>query len=211
MLEQLITALTAKYTPMGFSPAVIKALAESVVSRVTEEAHIADEVARAEPLLKAFQSDAERRATAARKKALEKTDPADPSNTPADPTPAPVTGADGEVMSLLKTLAKDVAELKSGKTADTRRTQLDQVLNEAKVTDSFRNLTVKAFDRMAFADEAAFNAYLDELKTDAADYRQQVANDSLRGTAQPGQGSGADGGTKQASKEEVDAILQRIK
>jgi len=88
-----------------------------------------------------------------------------------------------------KTLANELNTLKSGKTADVRKTKLEEVLKDA--SPKFKAVTLKQFGRMSFETDEAFEEFVAETQTDAVAFAQEEANAGLSGQARPATGSGA--------------------
>ena len=74
----------------------------------------------------------------------------------------------------------EISNLKQENTSKSRLQQVNEKLNACK-NDVYKNQMLKAYQKMAFADDEKFNEYLTELDTDIAEANQSFANDSLRG------------------------------
>lgn len=213
MKEKLLAALKAKYKSLGFSDKAINGVLGYLEKTVTEEDKIDEAVDGVEDLLKAFQAEVDSRVSKAVETAKAKPagdpqkkegdDPKqdNPANPPAD-TPEWAKG----LLTTVQTLTQEINTLKSGKTADTRKSQLEEALKDS--SDAFKNTTLKAFGRMQFKDDEEFNAYLEEVKTDSADFVQTEANNGLSQSKPPVKSNG--GNSKVATKEEAKTIVDSI-
>ena len=74
----------------------------------------------------------------------------------------------------------DISNLKQENANKSRLQQVNEKLNACK-NDVYKNQMLKAYQKMAFADDEKFNEYLTELDSDIAEANQSFANDSLRG------------------------------
>ena len=74
----------------------------------------------------------------------------------------------------------EISNLKQENANKSRLHQVNEKLNACK-NDVYKNQMLKAYQKMAFADDEKFNEYLTELDSDIAEANQSFANDSLRG------------------------------
>lgn len=70
----------------------------------------------------------------------------------------------------------EIALLKSGKVADSRRAKVEKLLKD---TGKFGERMLKAYSRMTFKDDDEFDDYLDELKEDIEAVNQERADKGL--------------------------------
>lgn len=108
-----------------------------------------------------------------------------------------------EVSKALSPLQEEINNFKAGKTTESRLQQMQTILSEAK-DETIKGTILKAFNRMSFDDDNAFNEYLAEIKTDIQTHNQSVVNQRL-GSYQPGSG-GATGDSK-FSEADYDAMF----
>ncbi|QDK80839.1 hypothetical protein EXU85_20390 [Spirosoma sp. KCTC 42546] len=207
MKDQIIAKLKEKYPKINLSKARLDAIADKL--KVTEESEIEGkleelndifpfaEIAKQDDRIRGLGNKDQKPADD--KKPDSKTETNDSDN--------------AEVPSWFKPFAETVPKLltrleaiENGKTVDTRKSQLEAKLKDA--TDAFKNTTLKAFNRMQFKDDEEFNAYLEEVETDAAEFVQTEANNGLSQTRPPITPKGTT--TKQASKEELDAVMPNL-
>lgn len=213
MKDKLLAAIRLMYKNLGYSDKAVDAVASYLETTVTEEAQVDASVKAVEPMLKAFQSEIDGRVQTAVQKAKEA--PVDPPKPPVDPnpvnppTPPPADAPEWAkgLISGFNTLQTELKAIKEGKSADTRKQQLETALKD--VSDAYKNSTLKAFGRMQFADDTAFNEYLEEVKTDSAEFQQASANDGLGRSGRPIVSAGPV--TKTATKEELDSVMSNIK
>ncbi|HEY1055017.1 MAG TPA: hypothetical protein VGE24_07775 [Emticicia sp.] len=150
---------------MGFKDDTFDAVATHLDGTVTEESEIDTAVEGVETLLKAFQGHTDKRvADAVKAKTDDKKDDkkdekgADKKDEPkSEDVPEWAKG----LIDTNKALLAKVEALESGKTTDTRKTELEALLKDTPET--FRNMKLKDFGRMAFKDDDEFNAYKTEL------------------------------------------------
>lgn len=82
----------------------------------------------------------------------------------------------------LQSLQKQIAELKDGKTADSRRARVEELVKD---TGKFGERIIKAFGRMSFKTEEDFEDYLDEVEADLEAENQERKNKGLEALGKP--------------------------
>lgn len=82
----------------------------------------------------------------------------------------------------LNSLKGQVEELKSGKTADSRKSRLEAIVKD---TGKFGERTMKSFARMSFKTEDEFEDYLDEVEADLEAENQERADKGLETLSKP--------------------------
>lgn len=117
----------------------------------------------------------------------------DKSNTEPGNDPTPDVGAlDAEgikaivaqaVQLATTPLLTKVAELEGKDISANRRTQLVNEL--ADVPESYKNKVLKDFDRMAFDTEDDYNEYLNDTKSDVANFNQELSDKGLGTQSKP--------------------------
>lgn len=143
---------------------------------------------------------------------VEKKPDSDP-NAGGDPKPAPKPTDDiativaDAVAIAVKPLQERLDKYEKGDVEKSRLQTLTEKLSACK-DEMFKAQTLKDFKRMQFDSDDAFTEYLTEKETDIATANQNVANSNLRGNGKPLAPSG--GGNKEASKEELDAVIGRM-
>lgn len=200
MKEKIIAALKTKYQNLGLSDAAFEAVALILSGSITDEANIETVINGVEASLKSFQSDVDRRVNTikAENEKLKKQQskgqeqggaPAasgkDTTETKTDDMPAWAKA----LLEQNKTLTKGLAELRTGKVADTRKQVLETRLKDTD--EKFRTKVLKDFGRMNFETDDDFNAYVDETVADSKDFAQTVIDKSLGAQGKPLQGTAA--------------------
>ena len=84
------------------------------------------------------------------------------------------------IAKAIEPFQNEISNLKQENTSKSRLQQVNDKLNACK-NDVYKNQMLKAYQKMAFADDEKFNEYLTELDSDIAEANQSFANDSLRG------------------------------
>ena len=84
------------------------------------------------------------------------------------------------IAKAIEPFQNEISNLKQENTSKSRLQQVNNKLNACK-NDVYKNQMLKAYQKMAFADDEKFNEYLTELDSDIAEANQSFANDSLRG------------------------------
>ena len=109
---------------------------------------------------------------------------------PTPPTPpTPTAGPTAEeiqrmiseaVSNATKGLTETVAAMTNSKVTETRRGLVDAALKEQKnLPDSYVKAVMMGFEGKAFKDDTEFNTYLEQTKTNASEYIQEMADKGL--------------------------------
>lgn len=114
---------------------------------------------------------------------------------------------DSELLALLKEMKNEISSIKGEKIVSDRRSAILAKLKGAD--EAYTNKVVRDFGRMSFADDEAFEEYLGDVEKDFTEHAQSQAESKL-GNDAPYFGVGKDGKTKEASKEELDAVMDTI-
>ncbi|MNY44137.1 hypothetical protein D3C86_1791390 [compost metagenome] len=105
-------------------------------------------------------------------------------------------------------LAKGLESIQGEKLTNTRRQQYEKALEGT--SDAFKAKALKDFGKMKFETDEEFTEFLTDTETDAADFIQEVSNNGLT-NQNPVRGvKNNPGKVKEASKEEVDSVLDKI-
>lgn len=117
-------------------------------------------------------------------------------------------GNEGELAKALKPLLdnldgmqSEITALKNGKTTDSRKAKLEKLL---KNTGKFGERTLKAFNRMSFKDDEAFEDFCDEVEADLEEENQERAN---RGLEKLGAPAATGGAAEQRSKKNDEEVM----
>lgn len=109
-----------------------------------------------------------------------------------NPTPPPASNLDAEAIQKIVTnavqaatspLLEKVAILEGKETTANRLELVTQVL--ADVPESYKAKVLKDFGRMKFDNEDSFNEYLNDTKTDVANFGQELADKGLSQQGKP--------------------------
>ena len=107
-----------------------------------------------------------------------------------------------------KSLKDEISELKKGKTADTRRSRLEELVKD---TGKFGERTLKSFARMSFKTDEEFEDFLDEVEADLEAENKERSDrglDTLGKPAMsvPGKNGKKDGEDEVLTDDEVKAL-----
>lgn len=209
MEKEILDALKIKFKNLGFGEKAFEGVAKYLATTVTEQDKIETAITGVEPLLKSFQGDVDKRVNDAVAKAKAEAGKSDPTkkkdgdeDEPKEDPTMPAWAK--EMLESNKTLAQELNNLKSGKTLETRRSQLEAKLKDApeKVKASY----LKQFERMSFKDDEDFTGYLADVETQATELAQEFSNSGLKGFGATKTPGGKTDGTP-PPKEEVKSIV----
>lgn len=198
MKVKLLQALKTKYSDLGLSAETLEGVANQLANSVKEETEIENAVAGVSPMLKAIQSEADRRANKSLselnrlkdevKTLNEKLTGQGAGGTPNEPKPN-----GDEVPSWAKSLTEKLEKLEVGYSAynaerksDTLLQQLNSILAEKKIPSSFSNV---ALSGRTFKDEAEVEALAETIATQFEAFKQDSANTGFSYTAPPQSGT----------------------
>ncbi len=204
--------LQSKFGGVQLSQARIDAIAGRLEGKVTTE----EELLQKMESLNELQPFADMRAEDDRQRSLQAEldklkKPADPA--PTDPAPAdPKKDEDipAWAQALIdgnKALTEKLAALEGNKVTGDRKSQILAKLKDAD--EAYSTKVIRDFGRMSFADDAAFEEYLGEVESDYTGHVQTTAESQL-GKDAPFKGIGKDGKITEATKEELDAVMNEI-
>ncbi|MDR0657687.1 MAG: hypothetical protein LBG18_01910 [Mediterranea sp.] len=200
MKQLILNALKTKF--VGVSENILNRMAEKLAKTITKEDDVQAAVD-AVTFQQVIDSESDRRATEAqqtavanyeKKYSIKEGKPVEGGGqgTQTEPEKTPEQGGDiatqiaAAVRAAVSPLMQEIETLKSGKVADTRKQQLDAVI--ANASDKFKSRIEKSYSRMAFKDEADFNAWLEETKTEAEeDSADTTAQGAVFGRPKVGQ------------------------
>ncbi len=220
MKEKILAALKTKF--QGLNDAILNRQAEKLAKTITSEEGIAAGV-EAVTLQLLFDSYADSRATEAQQTAIKNYETKyklkdgkpteDVPPTKQDPPKDGDGTKDGDapawakaLMEANKALQEEISAMKGVSTKKSRSEVLSSALKD--VPDSVRNSYMKNFERMSFKDDEEFNSFVEEVKTDTASITSEFA--AKGAVITPPKGGNGAGNDKTASKEETDAVLNRI-
>lgn len=106
-----------------------------------------------------------------------------------------------------KAVTEKLAALEGQKIVNDRKSAILAKLKDAD--EAYANKVFRDFSRMSFQDDASFEEYLGDVEADFTAHAQAQAESKL-GKDAPYFGTGAGGKNKEASKEELDAVMDTI-
>ena len=193
MFEKIIELLTAKFT--GIRKDAIEMLARNLALQCDNDDDVTAVIGKltdekVNEFVKGYRSQVDKEVSAsisANEKNLRKK--YDFIEKKEGHEPKKMEGNDGNDISAIINAAiakaiepfqNEISNLKQENTSKSRLQQVNEKLNACK-NDVYKNQMLKAYQKMAFADDEKFNEYLTELDSDIAEANQSFANDSLRG------------------------------
>lgn len=194
MLEKIIELLTAKFT--GIRKDAIEMLARNLALQCDNDDDVTAAIGKltdekVNEFVKGYRSQVDKEVSASisanEKNLRKKYDFVEKKNDGVEPKK--LEGNDGNDISAIINAAiakaiepfqNEISNLKQENTSKSRLQQVNEKLNACK-NDVYKNQMLKAYQKMAFADDEKFNEYLTELDSDIAEANQSFANDSLRG------------------------------
>lgn len=93
------------------------------------------------------------------------------------------------IKNAVEPLQKEIQSFKLGKTAETRKQTLENVLKEAP--ESFKKTMLKSFEKMNFESDEDFNTFVSETQNDLKDIVQDNANNGMNLFPRPTGSSGS--------------------
>ena len=206
-LKQLVLqALKPKVKAFGFDKNELESVAASIADNLeladdaSEEdvqAAIDTAVDAAVPFLAISQKAVTRIVNAKGKK----DDPEPPAPKPEDPEPPKKDPDPNEMPAWAKAffdaqkasmdaLKAELTAMQTDKTTTSRKARLEEVLKD---TGAFGKSTIRQFERMTFADDEAFDAFLDEVKEDLKTLNQERTDAGLEALGNPPSAQGKKG------------------
>lgn len=213
MKTKILEALKTKYKTLGLGESAFNGVAEILEKTITDETQIETAIAGVEGWLKIAQGEGDRVRSDKTKQNQTTT-----SQTAQLQTNAPITAPNAQIQAggnnqddLATIIAKAVeaatkpitdklASIETDKVVNSRKSILESALKDAP--EAYRKEKLSTFEFMNFSDDDSFNKYVEQTKTTATDLN--LANSSSR----PYGGNRVN--SKEASKEEIDAVVSRI-
>lgn len=103
-----------------------------------------------------------------------------------------------KMMSRFDSMEEKISAMEKGKTKDTRRAKLEEMLKD---TGSFGKRTLRNFDKMSFDNDDDFDEFIDEVKTDLKEINEERTQKGLEALGKPA--VPPKGGGKGNNKEDV--------
>lgn len=207
MKTKIADALKTKYKNLGFGDKAIDGVADFLSKSVTKEEEIEATITGAEPLLKAFQGDIDKRVNdaIAKEKARwqEEHKPEDQSKTD------PAKKTEGDEPEWLKSFKAEMAEIKTelkgfkqDHTMQGQHAKIKAKLNESKVPEIYYS---KLMAGKTFNDDAEMDQFTSELVTGWEEVRQNLADQGLGQAHKPILGGQLKDGVSQRVKDFIEA------
>ena len=194
MFEKIIELLTAKFT--GIRKDAIEMLARNLALQCDNDDDVTAAIGKltdekVNDFVKGYRSQVDKEVSAsisANEKNLrkkydfieKKIDGNEPKKTEGNDANDISAIINAAIAKAIEPFQNEISNLKQENTSKSRLQQVNEKLNACK-NDVYKNQMLKAYQKMAFADDDKFNEYLTELDSDIAEANQSFANDSLRG------------------------------
>ena len=194
MIEKIIELLTAKFT--GIRKDAIEMLARNLALQCDNDDDVTAAIGKltdekVNEFVKGYRSQVDKEVSAsisANEKNLrkkydfieKKIDGNEPKKTEGNDANDISAIINAAIAKAIEPFQNEISNLKQENTSKSRLQQVNEKLNACK-NDVYKNQMLKAYQKMAFADDEKFNEYLTELDSDIAEANQSFANDSLRG------------------------------
>ena len=194
MFEKIIELLTAKFT--GIRKDAIEMLARNIALPCDNDDDVTAAIGKltdekVNDFVKGYRSQVDKEVSASisaneknlRKKydfVEKKIDGNEPKKTEGNDANDISAIINAAIAKAIEPFQNEISNLKQENTSKSRLQQVNEKLNACK-NDVYKNQMLKAYQKMAFADDDKFNEYLTELDSDIAEANQSFANDSLRG------------------------------
>ena len=194
MFEKIIELLTAKFT--GIRKDAIEMLARNLALQCDNDDDVTAAIGKltdekVNEFVKGYRSQVDKEVSAsisANEKNLrkkydfieKKIDGNEPKKTEGNDANDISAIINAAIAKAIEPFQNEISNLKQENTSKSRLQQVNEKLNACK-NDVYKNQMLKAYQKMAFADDDKFNEYLTELDSDIAEANQSFANDSLRG------------------------------
>lgn len=215
MKNKILSALKNKYKNLGLGDKAFEGVADYLAATVKEEADIETAITGVEPMLKAFQGEADKlrgenttlKTQLAAKTETKPSDQQKPDDTKPNGDEAP---AWAKAMSeSINTFQKKIEALEADKVTGSRRGKLDDKLKDSP--ESLRNMITKNFNKMKFESDQEFDEYLTDVSAQVEEFAKEVKiyGVSVNGKSSRGLPGGGDG-KKEATKEELDAVMDKL-
>ena len=193
MFEKIIELLTSKFT--GIRKDAIEMLARNIALQCDNDDDVIAAIGKltdekVNEFVKGYRSQVDKEVSASisaneknlRKKYdfVEKKEGNEPKKTEGNDANDISAIINAAIAKAIEPFQNEISNLKQENTSKSRLQQVNDKLNACK-NDVYKNQMLKAYQKMAFADDDKFNEYLTELDSDIAEANQSFANDSLRG------------------------------
>lgn len=218
LIKQIKARLKVLYPGVNLSNKRIEAIAAKVDAKVTTEEEIDDALSTYDEYnsFAEMAKDDDRERLRIKKESETKTPEQIAADKQAkgdeedkdDPTETKTDKLLKQALAGIAALTGEISIIKGEKVTNTRKQQYEKALEGT--SDAFKAKALKDFGKMKFDTDEEFTEFLTETETDAADFIQEVSNNGLT-NQNPVRGvKNTPGKVKEASKEEVDSVLDKI-
>lgn len=173
---KILDALKAKFE--GVAVTILSRVADKLAKTVTKEEEVETAVDGVS-FQQIIEAESDRRATDATQSAIanyekkhnlkEGKPVTGGAQDESEPTPVDTGNNNAEIAKLIadaiKPFAEEIAGLKAGQIADTRKQQLDAVISNA--SEKYKARISKYYGRMTWKDDEDYNAWLEEIRAEA--------------------------------------------
>lgn len=184
--EQIYNALRPKVASLGFNKKELMGIAEALSNNLNLDENAEDEAVATAinnvvdatiPVLKIGQSQGNRLLDAYKAEHNQNPEPKpEPNPEPKPKEDNPLIKQYEQMAELVKTMQSELNNLKTNNITSTRKSKLETLLKDKGV---FGKQTLKAFERMSFENDEAFENYLDEVKADVEAYDKERSEAGL--------------------------------
>ena len=197
MKEKILQALKLKAASLGFNSTELENVATQIATTIQEDAteeQINAQVDAVIPFLQVSQQAYTRIVNEQKKKP-----PVPPKEEQND---------DDKFDKLLQQIENQGKLIEQMINKDVLHTRSEIFKSKLKnLPESIKNAKLKDFERMSFADDSDFEAYLSEQDEVIKDISQDLSNEALAKLSQPSKGKQTE---KQASDEEIKEIINQL-
>lgn len=205
--DKVLEAIEAKFKGKSITKTFKEEIAAKWAAKIDNDTEIDAYIEDREDIILATVSEADRRATEASKKAGAKQDP--PQPTPEPTKEDPYKDAPEWFKEHVKAQQAEITELK-GKLTGFETANLQKTLEQRfKSDERLKGVPEFAFKGRIPTSEEDFETAVSELQTDFSSFAKE-ANITNFGNDKPA-GGAPKPPTKEASKEQVDAVMDKIK
>ena len=113
-----------------------------------------------------------------------------------------------KVFERFEGIEKKLGGLEADKVTGSRKSRLDDKLKDAP--ESVKNMIVKNFGKMKFDSDDDFTEYLTDVSAQVEEFAKDAKIDGMAGNGKSQTGNGGTGGSKTATKEELDAVSEKV-
>lgn len=209
MKTKILEQLKTKYKTLGFGEKAFDGVAEYLSKLITRDEEVDGIITGAEPLLKAFQGDIDKRVTDAIEKAKEKWEKDTPAkkkpDEPAKTEPKVPDDAPEWAKTLMQTntsLLEEVASLRRTNTMQGQHSKIKSKLEESKVPEIYFG---KLLSGRTFKDDAEIDQFTSDIVTGWGEVRQKLADENLGQSHKPLLGDKQKDGVSSAVKDFIEA------